>query len=81
MKNLNSKKAREELGDLINSYKSYCEWTTDTGSTNWKYFWLLRALCIVEMQDVYGIPSIHYEQAVESCERYKGVVYNNVDDA
>jgi len=68
MKNINSKKARKEIGRLINDLAMYSEWTNAkaTIGENFRYWWVRKCECIVELQEVYGIPSILYNDSKET---------------
>ena len=66
MKSINSKKARKEIGDLICDLQMYSEWTSTEArdsNPNYRYHYKHRCECIVELQEVYGIPSIYYENS------------------
>ena len=65
MKSINSKKARKEIGDLVENLAMYSRWVADLDDKNHKYFRVCQCNCIVDLQDIYGIPSIHYEWSKE----------------
>tara|TARA_R110001606_G_scaffold283135_1_gene431671 strand:- start:1513 stop:1794 length:282 start_codon:yes stop_codon:yes gene_type:complete len=67
MKNINSKKARLAIGDLISNlaFTSKATESSDNDTTETLYWMLRTAKNIVKLNDVYGIPSIHYESSLE----------------
>jgi hypothetical protein len=67
MKNINSKKARLEIATLINdlAFSEKATASSDNDTTETLYWMLISAQKIVKLNDVYGIPSIHYESSLE----------------
>ena len=76
MKNLNSKKARQEISGLILNIQAedimihhYLEeMSGSTAQNDWESFDRARARknrSIVELVEVYGIHHVHYENAIE----------------
>lgn len=67
MKNINSKKARLEIATLINdlAFSEKATESSDNDTTETLYWMLISAQKIVKLNDVYGIPSIHYEDSLE----------------
>jgi|TARA_R110001606_G_scaffold388518_2_gene553888 hypothetical protein len=67
MKNINSKKARLEIATLINdlAFSEKATASSDNDTTETLYWMLISAQKIVKLNDVYGIPSIHYEDSLE----------------
>ena len=66
MKNINSKKARAELGTLINDLAFNTEASADvTNDGTESLYWQLKsAQTIIKLHDVYGIPNIHYKSSL-----------------